>query len=244
MDLSETIYQRARAGLQWLSRYHDYEVFGFEHVPRTGSALLVANHTLATYDSFLLGMHILEHLGRLPRVLADRMIFRTPVMGRVFTELGFVNGTRENAARLLASGELVGTAPGGMREGLRSSSEKYRFDWTGRLGFVWMSMLTGAPIVLAACPSGDDVFDVLSNPVTPWVYDRFRLPMPFFRGRAGLPLPVPRRVKVWHLLSEPILPNVAADQVRREDVEQHHRNIVARMERLMAEAVQRMGDLC
>lgn len=241
MNLSETIYRQARSGFQWLSRYHDYEVIGFEHVPRTGGALLVANHTLATYDAFLLGTYILEHLGRQPRVLADRIIFQTPIVGRVLTELGFVVGTRENARRLLTSGELVGTAPGGMREGLRSSDERYRFDWSNRLGFVWMSMLTGVPIVLAACPAGDDIFDVVSNPVTPWMYDRFRLPLPFFRGRHGLP--VPRPVKLWHLLSEPILPDVAPDQVTQKDVAQQHTRIVSRMELLMAEATQRKGTI-
>jgi 1-acyl-sn-glycerol-3-phosphate acyltransferase len=238
MDLSGSLYRRARAGFQWLSRYHDYEVFGLEHVPREGATLMVANHTLATYDSFLLGVHILDHLGRTPRVLADRTIFRTPVLGRVCTELGFVNGTRENAMRLLREGELVGTAPGGMREGLRSSKEKYRFDWTGRLGFVWMSMLTGTPIVLTACPAGDDLFDVADISLTPWVYERFHFPMPFFRGHRGLP--VPRPIKLWHLLSEPILPEVPSDRVQRSDVEAHHRRIVLRMERLMADAVERL----
>lgn len=238
MDVSGSLYRQAREGFERLARHHDYEVFGLEHVPESGPTLMVANHTLATYDAFLLGVHMLDRLGRTPRVLADRTIFRVPILGRVCTELGFVNGTRESAMRLLRDGELVGTAPGGMREGLRSSKEKYRFDWTGRLGFVWMSMLTGAPIVLAACPAGDDLFDVAENPLTPWIYDRFHLPLPFFRGHRGLP--VPRPIKLWHLLAPPIFPNVPPDRVERSDVEAHHRRIVRHMERLMSDAVERL----
>jgi hypothetical protein len=103
-----------------------------------------------------------------------------------------------------------------------------------------MSLLTGAPVVLAACPTSDDIFEVVPNPITPWVYNRLRIPLPIFRGRGVLP--VPRPVKLWHLLSEPILPEVPPDAVERKDVERHHERIVDRMKRLMADAIELKND--
>ncbi|HEU4405131.1 MAG TPA: lysophospholipid acyltransferase family protein [Polyangiaceae bacterium] len=228
-------FAAAEAVLRGLARYHEYEAFGFEHLPRTGPALIAFHHTLATYDSFLLGVPMLDRLGRVFRGLADRFIFRTPPLRQIFEGAGFVEGTREAVVEMLGRGEIIGLAPGGMREGLRSSRAKYTFDWAGRTGFVRMSMLSGAPIVLAACPRGDDLYTVIDNPVTPWVYERFRAPAPLFVGRWGTAVPRPR--KLWHLLSEPIYPDVAKDQVRDEDVVAHHARVVSRMRRLMVDAL-------
>lgn len=233
---TELAFKAAEKSLRFLRKYHDHEVFGLDNVPRSGSALLVFHHSLATYDSFLLGPLILDELGRPFRGLADRLIFQTPGLGDLFTAMGFVDGSRDAAMNLLRQGELIGLAPGGMREGLRSSRQKYRFDWSGRLGFVWLSMLSGAPIVLAACPKSDDIYEVVENPLTPSIYRRFRLPAPLFLGR-GLSV-LPRPVKLWHLLSEPITPDVAPDKVTRADVERHHARLSERMTRLMQQSLE------
>ena len=49
--------------LQPLSRYHEYRVEGLEHIPAHGRAILAMSHSLATYDSLLLGLTIYERLG-------------------------------------------------------------------------------------------------------------------------------------------------------------------------------------
>jgi 1-acyl-sn-glycerol-3-phosphate acyltransferase len=234
-SLAQITFKAGEDLLRFLRRYHDHEVYGFENVPRTGPALMAFHHSLATYDSFLLGPVIKDEHGRLFRGLADRMIFSTPGLGKFFSVMGFVNGTREGTLEMLRQGEIIGFAPGGMREALRSSRHKYQLDWKGRFGFVWVSMLSGAPVVLAACPKSDDIYDVTDNPVTPWVYDRLHLPIPLFRGRGMTPLPRP--VKLWHLIAEPIFPDVAPDQVTARDVEAHHARLSARMERLMQDAL-------
>jgi 1-acyl-sn-glycerol-3-phosphate acyltransferase len=228
-------FRVAEATLRFLHRYHQHRVVGFEHLPRKGPALVAVNHSLATYDGFLMAVPALDELGRLFRGLADRQIFRTPGLGSLFSSAGFVNGTREATVELLQQGEIVGLAPGGMREALRPSRQKYTFDWSGRYGFIWVSLLSGAPIVLGACPHADDIFDVYDNPITPAVYDRVHLPLALFRGR-GL-TPVPRPIQLTHHLSEPIWPEVAPDRVTQADVEQHHARVVARMTQLMQEAL-------
>lgn len=218
-----------------LCDYHEYEVVGLENIPRTGGALLAFHHSLATYDSFLLGVPILDRLGRIFRGLADRLVFRTPGVAYAFRSAGFVEGTRHATLQMLAQGELIGLAPGGMRESLRGSHAKYTFDWQGRRGFVRTSLLSGTPIVLAACPRADDLFTVRDSTLTRWIYERARVPTPVFYGRWGLP--VPRRLKLWHLLSEPIWPDVAPDQVSDDDIAGHHERVVARMTRLMADSL-------
>jgi 1-acyl-sn-glycerol-3-phosphate acyltransferase len=227
-----------RAGkqlLRFLKEYHQHEVYGFENIPKTGPALVAFHHSLCTYDSFLVGVPIWDQLNREFRGLADRLIFKTPVLGRFFTDVGFVEGTRDATIKMLKQGELIGMAPGGMRESLRSNREKYTFDWKGRTGFVAVAMRAGAPIVLAACPRSDDCYEVLANPVTPWAYRNFKVPAPLALGRWLTPLPRP--VKLWHLLSEPIWPDVAPDQVEERDVVALHQKVTERMDRLMRDSL-------
>lgn len=222
------------AVMRFLRDYHSYEVVGAEHVPRTGPVLVASTHSLATYENFMLGSYSLETLGRRPYIVADNLLFRAPAMARALREIGVIPGDRVAAVDLLRAGEIVGLGPGGMREALRSSKEKYRFDWSGRFGFVWVSLMSGAPIVLAACPGADDVYTVYDSPVTSWAYRRLHFPLPFFRG-LGLTI-VPRPVKLWHVLSEPIFPDVPPGDVREEHVIPHHRRVIERMHDLMERA--------
>jgi 1-acyl-sn-glycerol-3-phosphate acyltransferase len=221
--------------MRWLRDYHHHRVFGFENVPKTGAALLAFHHSLCTYDSFLLSVPIRDELQREFKGLADRLIFKTPVLGKIFKDAGFIVGTRDGTLEMLKAGELVGMAPGGMRESLRPSRDRYQFDWSGRQGFVRVAMEAGVPIVLGACPKSDDIYRVAKNPVTPFIYQRFKLPVPLALGRWGTALPRP--VKLWHLMSEPLRSDVAPDQLTDRDVEAMHAKVVARMQRLMKDAL-------
>jgi hypothetical protein len=221
--------------LRALRDYHRHEAVGWEHVPRRGGFIIAANHTFATYDSFLLAVPVYDDLGRVPNTIADRLLMRTPVVGSFFRDIGFVEGSRDDAVGLLKSGGILGLSPGGMREALRSSKEKYRIDWRGRTGFVWAAMLAGVPIVLAACPRGDDIYDVAELGLTRRAYERFKVPLALFRGVG--PTLVPRPIKLWHVLSEPITSPVPPDRVTKEDVIAHHTLLSERMNRLMEEAL-------
>jgi 1-acyl-sn-glycerol-3-phosphate acyltransferase len=220
---------------RYLADYHQYEVHGFENVPVTGPAMIAANHSFAIYDSFLLALPILDRLGRHVHGLADHLIFKLPGLGRVFRETGFVPGTRQAAIDFIKQGNMVGCMPGGMREALRGPEYKYQVDWRGRRGFVWVALKSGAPIVLVASPRGDDIFDVRPNRYTQWALERLHVPFALIRGRGGLPVPKP--VKVTQLVSEPLVADVAPDQVTERDVEAHHERVVARMNRLMQDAL-------
>ncbi len=225
--------------LRALSDYHAHSVVGVEHLPRTGNGIVVATHSLATYDAIFLGLVAYDRLGRIFHTIGDRRLLSMPFLGPAFRELGFTEGSRKEALEVLRRGDLMAVVPGGMREALRSSHEKYRVDWRGRTGFVWASCRSGAPIILAACPRADDVFDVADVALTRRLYDRFKVPVPIFRGLG--PTPVPRPIKLTHLLSEPIFPTVPPDQVTPEYVESHHAFLQRRMTELISDAL-RLDD--
>ena len=132
--------------------YHEHEIIGMGHIPQKGGALLVVNHSLATYDIALLMAAIYEKTGRISRPLADNLFFKIPYLSKAVDALGGVRGTRNNAKSLLEAGELVSVAPGGMREALRSSDEKYQLIWKKRKGFVRLAIEMQVPIILGMCP--------------------------------------------------------------------------------------------
>ena len=65
--------------LKRVARYHEHRVEGLEHIPASGPALIVVNHSLATYDSGLLAAAVRDKLGRDVWLLGDRYIFKVPV---------------------------------------------------------------------------------------------------------------------------------------------------------------------
>lgn len=197
IDIADTFMQR-------LARYHEHRVEGLEHIPESGSALIVVNHSLATYDSGLLAAAIRARRGRHVRLLGDRYIFKTPVLRDLASAYGFVEGSQHNAEQLLRDGELVLVAPGGMREALKPSSRKYMLDIADRKGFARLAVRTGAPVILSACPAADDIYHVIGNPLTEWVYNRYRLAAPVILGAYGTP--VPRPAKLVHYVDAPVLP--------------------------------------
>ncbi len=151
---------------------------------------------------------------------------------------GAVEGAPEAGRALLDEGELLLVAPGGMREALRPSSERYMVRWRRRKGFVRLALEARAPIVLAACPHADDLFTVYPSQVTAQAYQRYRFPLPVLRG-LGVTL-MPRPVKLVHVLSEPLYPpEYEGDVPPRAVIEQFHDRVVGRMHKLMEEALSR-----
>ena len=99
---------------------------------------------------------------------------------------------------------MLGVAPGGMREALRPSNERYQLKWHKRKGFIKLAIQEQTPIVLAACPNADRIFKVYESFITSLMYRKFKVPVPLFKGY-GLSY-VPRPVKLTHYLSKPIAP--------------------------------------
>ena len=225
--------KRFIAVLKVVRTWHHHELYGAEYIPTTGPAILAFNHSLATYDAFLLGLGIFEKTGRLPQALGDNRIFQIPYLREFAHEIGFVPASPETAQNLLAAGHLVYVAPGGMREALRPSSQRYSVLWAKRKGFIRLSIKTGAPIVLAACPSADQIFHIYNNPLTKLAYNYLKFPVPLFRGW-GLSF-LPRPVKLIHRIAPPLFPPSAEDN-NESVVETFHAQVIESMNALMNQA--------
>ena len=218
--------------------YHEHSTIGLDQIPDTG-VIMAANHSLASYDIALLMASIYEHCNRVPRALIVRLFFKVPGLGPLMQTFGSREGTRENAVNMLRENEILVVAPGGMREALRPSSEKYKIIWKRRKGFVKLSVETGAPIILAACPAADDLYDVAPSHITVWAYQTLRIPLFFAKGLGFTAIPKP--VKLTHYLSEPLYPPPYSNdpEIFKKHVEEFHLKVTARMEKLMLETAQK-----
>ena len=239
------LWSAVEAGLNLASKvatsttkwYHDYQASGLDNIPKSGPALMVLNHSLATYDVALLATEIAEKTGRSPRIIVDRMFFKFPGLSHLAKQGGLVEASRENARKLLNDGELVIVLPGGMKEALKPSTEKYEIQWATRKGFVRMALETGAPIVMGACPAADDIYTVYNNPVTRAAYDYLRLPAPVFAGRyyTGVPM----AAKLSHVVSKPVpMPKLPKDRHLTDAfIDGKHKQILKAMDSTMTDAL-------
>lgn len=216
-----------------LRMYHGHDVVGMRSIPKEGPCLIVLNHSLATYDIGLLFEAIYDRTGRLCRPLIDRLFYKVPGAGTFMEILGARQGSHENAHQLLKNGEIVTVAPGGMREALRPSSEKYQIRWENRYGFVKLACQAQVPIVLACCPEADSLYDVRETVLTKFAYKHFKIPIFFATGFKNTPLPKP--VKLTHYLSKPIKPPKLSSDPKKQkaQIERFHKKIVAEMNTLL-----------
>lgn len=225
--LFNACYQVAKA----LRAYHRHKVVGLENIPSEGAAMIVLSHSLATYDTLCFGATVYADKHRMIRALTDRRIFQTPGLAQIFKALGSEIGSHEAGERILREGHLLGLSPGGMRESLRPSSKKHQIDWRGRLGFVRLAIRAGAPVILVACPAADDIYSVYNNPLTPWVYEHLKWPLPIFRG-IGLSF-IPRPVKLIHYVSKPMLPPKVTESTIESATVEFHAELSHEMQKLL-----------
>lgn len=221
--------------LKLLRRYHNHEVCGIENIPTKGRVLVVVNHSLATYDIGLLIHEILKKTGRKARPLGDRLLFKIPYLKEMVTSLGAVEGNMTSATNLLLNEELVTVAPGGMRESLRPSSERYQLCWHKRKGFARLAIETQTPIILAMCPKADDIYDVYSNKITAWTYRKFKVPLVFARG-VGLSV-IPKPVVLKHYLSQCIYPPKIKNKLHPLHVYHFHKKLLMMSDELMTQGL-------
>jgi 1-acyl-sn-glycerol-3-phosphate acyltransferase len=205
---SPAIAERFSELVSWGSRRLHVEVAGIENLPR-GRALIVANHAFG-WDVMLPMAEIWRTTGRRVWVLGEHAWWRFPFVRRLVAAVGTVDGTPENADRLLAHDELVLVLPGGMREAVKPRELRYRLLWGSRYGFVRAAIRNRAPMVPLACIGPDDLFDFVGN--------AYRRGERWLRRR-GIPVPLPLRVlpiphlvRFRYVLGEPIEPSAPPEQ--------------------------------
>ncbi|MCB9780349.1 MAG: acyltransferase family protein [Alphaproteobacteria bacterium] len=215
-----------------LRLWHRYRVEGMEHLPASGRTMLVAHHTLATYDGFLLGMEIYARTGRVTRALGDDKLFMFGRTERFWRGVGIVPASPEAGQELLEAENLVAVAPGGMRESLRPRTERYQHRWQRRRGFVRLALRTGTPMVISACPRADEIFEVYPSKLTALAYKRLKIPVPMVRGLG--PTMIPRPVPLVHHVAPPLVPPPWDPEREDEQVAALHARACAVMDELLS----------
>jgi 1-acyl-sn-glycerol-3-phosphate acyltransferase len=132
--------------------YHNWfrvEWEGLEKIPKSGGALLVANHAGAVPADAPVIMHGIEELLERPVYgLADYFFRSVPLLGTAWARAGGVPAHPDNAYRLLRhDGQLVLVFPEGTKATGKLYSERYQLRRFGRGGFVEIAMRAGVPVV-------------------------------------------------------------------------------------------------
>lgn len=232
--------EAAYAWVERAARLLRVEVEGLEHVPR-GRALLVANHSFG-WDVVFAMAAIRRATGRPIYALGEHLWWQVPGLGRLAAAMGTVDGSQENADRLLGEDHLVVVLPGGMREAVKPRELRYQLLWGNRYGFVRAAMRNRAPIVPLASVGADDLFDFVGNAQVRGRRFFGRL------GRLGIPFPipshlVPHRTRFRFVLGEPIDPGPSEDAERPERLRRVRREVAGALHELIENELARRAGI-
>ena len=86
-------------------------------------------------------------------------------------------------------------------------------------------------MILAACPSADQLYTVYESPLTKLGYKSLKVPIPLIRGLG--PTLLPRPVKLTHHIAPPLYPPPLDLKNFEQQVDEFHAEIIATMSRLM-----------
>jgi 1-acyl-sn-glycerol-3-phosphate acyltransferase len=187
IPLARLLYQ------QWFR----VEMRGLEHVPSTGGALLVANHSgVLPFDAIMLqtGLHDEHPQHRNLRLLGADLVYEIPGLAYLARRAGHTRACPANADRLLRDGELVGVFPEGFKGIGKPFSDRYQLRRFGRGGFAVTALRARVPIVPCAIVGAEEIYPMVGNakplarllrlpyfPITPL--------FPWFGPLGAVPLP-------------------------------------------------------
>ena len=204
----------AYRAIDWVATRVHIEIVGADSLPK-GGALIVANHAFGWDVAF--PMAAVWRTQRRPIwALGEHLWWKVPFLRTLAAALGTVDGSPENADRLLARGELVLVLPGGLREAVKPRELRYRLLWGHRYGFVRSAIRNQVPIVPLVSMGADEIFDLVGNAdsrgarwlgkVANWIgYPQLPLP------RAAKLLPIPHRVHLKYVFGDPIFPRFSIE---------------------------------
>jgi len=136
---------------------------GFEHLPESGGALLVANHAGAIPPDAPSIMHGIEKdLGRPVYGLAENLFRTMPVVGTLWSRSGGVAAHPDNAYRLLHDEhQLVLVFPEGTKGTGKLYKDRYHLRRFGRGGFVEIAMRAGVPVIPIAVMGAEETMPIV-----------------------------------------------------------------------------------
>jgi 1-acyl-sn-glycerol-3-phosphate acyltransferase len=142
-------------------KYWRVTMTGLEHVPDTGRALFVVNHSgQLPFDGAMLASGVkLEHpRNRLVRTMFASWFPTLPFAAPLFVKCGQVLATEDNGVRLLENEELVSVFPEGYKGVGKLYKERYQLARFGRGGFIRMALKTKAPILPVAVVGAEETY--------------------------------------------------------------------------------------
>ena len=155
-----------RAAKKPLWRYFKAQVNGLERIPQ-GSCLYVGNHSsgLLTPDSYIFFGAAYEKFGLdgMPFGLAHEVVLRLPGFHQLFSKLGAIRASKENAAKIFASGGKIMVYPGGDVENMRPWRDRNRIVFANRRGYIRLALEHNVPIVPVVSAGAHETFMILHN---------------------------------------------------------------------------------
>jgi 1-acyl-sn-glycerol-3-phosphate acyltransferase len=140
------------------------EMHGLEHVPNTGSALIVANHSgTLPLDGLMLQVGLHDNMGRDLRLLGADLIYQVPMLGHLSRKSGHTLACKADADRLLDKGELVGVFPEGFKGVGKPYRDRYKLQRFGRGGFVGTALRAQTPIIPCAIVGAEEIYPKIAD---------------------------------------------------------------------------------
>ncbi|WP_440713215.1 1-acyl-sn-glycerol-3-phosphate acyltransferase [Gordonia sp. FQ] len=136
----------------WLliSTWYRPDVRGLHHIPESGPALIVGNHTggIMSPEVMISQLAVTSYCGveRPFFQLAHRMVLNSP-LAPILRRFGTVEADPENGHTVLAEGGLLQVFPGGDYEVYRPTSQSGIIDFGGRKGFLRLALRHDVPVV-------------------------------------------------------------------------------------------------
>lgn len=159
--------------------YFRLQTIGTENIPKSGSALIIPNHSgFAGLDAIILSHEIKKKTNRLAKVMTHFFWFISKTTAIPAQRLGFIEATTENGLSLLKEGNLVILFPEGEKGNFKPTSQKYQLQEFKR-GFVRWAIETHTPIIPTLIIGAEESQVNIT-----------RLEIPFFLKKLILPLPL------------------------------------------------------
>ncbi len=145
-------------------RYWRVEAAGLEHIPRSGAALLVSNHSgVLPLDGAMIAVAVLDEVDRYIRALVADWFGALPVLSWLLRRTGQTLGHPDDSLRLLGRGELVLVFPEGVRGTGKPFRERYRLRRFGRGGFAEVALRAAVPIVPISVVGAEEIYPMLAD---------------------------------------------------------------------------------
>ncbi|MEV1021056.1 1-acyl-sn-glycerol-3-phosphate acyltransferase [Streptomyces sp. NPDC050264] len=189
--------------LGWLAdEYFRVDVTGLENVPRSGAALLVANHSGAWgLDAFVLHKLLHREVRRPVHLYASAVAFRLPPLASYARRHDAFTDDPTLGRERLEAGHLVAVFPEGLDGVGKPFSQRYRMRPFSP-GFAVTAVRTGVPVVPVSIVGAEETYPKLGEIRA--LARRFDLP--YFPLTTPLPLPAKWRISIGEPIPAPARP--------------------------------------